>query len=69
MAVTSVIERGEELADDGMTKLSTKKLQTRHYFLGIRANDRAGAMRTASRAEPLGANSFSYAWVNERLTR
>jgi len=57
--------------EDAVMEYSIKELRAGHYALGINADDRAGALRIASLAEPLGAHSFSYSgtWVNERLTR
>jgi hypothetical protein len=57
--------------EDAVMEYSIKELRAGHYALGINADDRAGALRIASLAEPLGAHSFSYfgTWVNERLTR
>jgi hypothetical protein len=70
MAVTTVIKRGELLADEGTMELPTNKLQSGHSTLRNEANDRARtSLRTSGPPEPQDADSFSYAWVNERLTR
>lgn len=70
MAVTTVTKRGEPLSDDGTLELPTNKLQSEHSSLGIEPNDRARtSWRTSGSPEPQDADSFSYAWVNERLTR
>lgn len=57
--------------EDVIMESSIKELRAGHYALGVKADDRDGALRVASLSEPLGAHSFSYfgTWVNERLTR
>ena len=57
--------------EDAVIEFSIKELRAGHYALGIRAKNRADALRATSLLEPLGAHSFSYfgTWVNERLTR
>lgn len=54
--------------DDAIIELSIMDLDAGHIALGVKAKDRAGARRFASRSEPRDPGDFSYAWVNERLS-
>ena len=69
MAVITGIKRAELLINDGTTELPTNK-HSEHFILDSEAADRARtSLRTSCPPEPQDADSFSYAWVNERLTR